>query len=251
MTAEQTIIVWREAIYEVLLCVAPELRAQVLAGVGDKQAAATVRREQIAAGDVLPAGITLQDMKAEADRENEEWDAGEDDDLPPPRDARIFQAHHCAGAHQDDRKPPFVRPGRRHPVPSAPRARARNRFGLVAGLPRQSGRDHNRSSQMCRPRKRPPVMKPIPESPLRYPNSSGAAAEQNLLLRSASFRTSGVVAEHAIYSSPAAEQQRSNPASRAYPTSPALRRCSASRLTAPAGAAAHADHHPRGLSHDR
>jgi hypothetical protein len=92
MTAERTIIVWREAIYEVLLCVAPELRAQVLAGVGDKQAAATVRREQIAAADILPAGITLKDMKAEVAAEAEEWDAGEDDDLPPPREARIFEA---------------------------------------------------------------------------------------------------------------------------------------------------------------
>jgi hypothetical protein len=94
-------------------------------------------------------------------------------------------------------------------------------------------------------------MKPIPESLLRYPNSSGAAAEQNLVLRSANFPTHGVIAEHAIYSLPEAERKRSSPASRAYPTSPALRRCSASRLTAPAGAAAHADHHPRGLSHDR
>jgi hypothetical protein len=55
-------------------------------------------------------------------------------------------------------------------------------------------------------------MKSIPQSLLRYPNASGAAAEHRGLLRSASFRTHGVVAEHAIYSSPGAEQQRSSPA---------------------------------------
>jgi hypothetical protein len=54
-------------------------------------------------------------------------------------------------------------------------------------------------------------MKPVPKSLLRYPNCSGAAAEQNFVLRSASFRTHGVVAEHAIYSCPGAEQQRSKP----------------------------------------
>jgi hypothetical protein len=53
-------------------------------------------------------------------------------------------------------------------------------------------------------------MKSTPNSVLRYPKPSGAAAEQDLLLRSASFRTSGVVAEHAIYSLPEAEQQRSS-----------------------------------------
>lgn len=85
MTAERTIIVWREAIYEVLLCVAPELRAKVLAAVADKEAAAGARREQMKAW-------TLDEMKVETAAEDQEWDAGDDTDLPPPRNARIFEA---------------------------------------------------------------------------------------------------------------------------------------------------------------
>jgi hypothetical protein len=54
-------------------------------------------------------------------------------------------------------------------------------------------------------------MKPTPKGLLRYPNSSGALAEHKSLLRSANFPSSGVVAEHAIYSSPEAEQKRSKP----------------------------------------
>jgi hypothetical protein len=54
-------------------------------------------------------------------------------------------------------------------------------------------------------------MKPIPKGLLRYPNSSGAAAEQNFVLRSANFPTHGVIAEHAIYSRPEAERKRSSP----------------------------------------
>jgi hypothetical protein len=54
-------------------------------------------------------------------------------------------------------------------------------------------------------------MKPIPKGLLRYPNSSGALAEHEGLLRSANFPTHGVIAEHAIYSRPEAERQRSSP----------------------------------------
>jgi hypothetical protein len=46
---------------------------------------------------------------------------------------------------------------------------------------------------------------------LRSTNSSGALAEHRGLLRSASFRTHGVIAEHAIYSPPVAELERSSP----------------------------------------
>jgi hypothetical protein len=85
MTAERTIIVWREAIYEALLCVVPELRAKVLAAVADKEAAAGARRKQMKAW-------TLDEMKVETAAEDHEWDAGDDTDLPPPRNARIFEA---------------------------------------------------------------------------------------------------------------------------------------------------------------
>ena len=147
MTAERTIIVWREAIYEVLLCVAPELRARVLAAVAGKEAAAGARREQIAACDVLPAGIILQDMKTEAAVEAEEWDAGADTDLPPPRNARIFEAQsvivqvltRAITNHHSSAQAAAIlfrpRPG--------------NRLRLAAGLSRQSGRDHGRPPQMC------------------------------------------------------------------------------------------------------
>jgi len=46
---------------------------------------------------------------------------------------------------------------------------------------------------------------------LRSTNSSGALAEHRGLLRSANFPTHGVIAEHAIYSPPVAERERSNP----------------------------------------
>ena len=46
---------------------------------------------------------------------------------------------------------------------------------------------------------------------LRSTKSSGALAEHRGLLRSASFRTHGVIAEHAIYSPPVAERERSSP----------------------------------------
>jgi hypothetical protein len=85
MTTGREAIVWREAIYKALLCVPAQIRGEVLKQIADKLAARQATADQMKAW-------TLEDMKAEAELENEEWDAGEDTELPPPRNARIFEA---------------------------------------------------------------------------------------------------------------------------------------------------------------
>jgi hypothetical protein len=85
MTAERDVIVWREAVYEALLCVPAAIRGEVLKQIADKLAA-----RQASAGQMK--AWTLEDMKDEAELENEEWNAGEDTELPAPRNARIFEA---------------------------------------------------------------------------------------------------------------------------------------------------------------
>jgi hypothetical protein len=82
---KRDVIVWREAIYEALLCVPADLRGKVLKQIADKLLARQTSADQMKAW-------TLEDMKAEAELENEEWNAGERPELPPPRNARIFQA---------------------------------------------------------------------------------------------------------------------------------------------------------------
>jgi hypothetical protein len=85
MTTEQEIIVWREALYEALLCAPWEVRGEVLKQIADKHAASMAGAGQMKAW-------TLEEMHAETARETDEWNAGEDAELPPPRDLRIFQA---------------------------------------------------------------------------------------------------------------------------------------------------------------
>jgi hypothetical protein len=85
MTTERDVIVWREAIYEALLCVPAAIRGEVFKQIADKLAARQASANQMKAW-------TLEDMKAEAELKNEEWNAGENTELPPPRNARIFEA---------------------------------------------------------------------------------------------------------------------------------------------------------------
>jgi hypothetical protein len=82
---KRDVIVWREALSEAILCIPGPIRGEVLHELAERQKQAEAQAGQLRVW-------TIADMRAEADHENEEWNAGQDAGMPPPRDARIAEA---------------------------------------------------------------------------------------------------------------------------------------------------------------